>query len=61
MRKLEDSPDVLTPEELREFLNIGRNKVYELLKNKDIKSIRIGSRYRIPKKFISEFLFNSGN
>ncbi len=56
MQNLKDCPDVLTPEELREFLNIGKDKTYKLLKNRGIKSIRIGKIYRIPKLFLKEFL-----
>ena len=39
---LEKYPDVLTPDHVIEILNIGRNKVYEMLNNGTIKSIRIG-------------------
>ena len=56
MNNLKNFPDVLTPEELRLFLHIGKNKVYELLKNKDILSVRIGQQYHIPKKFIYQLL-----
>ncbi|MBR3997524.1 MAG: helix-turn-helix domain-containing protein [Clostridia bacterium] len=40
------------------ILNIGRNKVYELLKNGTIKSIRIGCKHRIPKKILIKYLEN---
>ena len=36
---LEKYPDVLTPDDVIEILNIGRNKVYEMLNNGTIKSI----------------------
>ena len=62
MQVLENCPDVLTTEELRKFLHIGKDKTYELLKNGKIKSIKIGKNYRIPKIFLQEFLFaNSQN
>ena len=56
---LEKYPDVLTPDDVIEILNIGRNKVYEMLNNGTIKSIRIGSKHRIPKKILIEYLENS--
>ncbi len=40
------------------MLNIGRNKVYELLKSGEIKSIRIGNKYIIPKKSVIDFVTN---
>ena len=56
---LEKYPDVLTPDDVIEILNIGRNKVYEMLNNGTIKSIRIGHKHRIPKKILIEYLENS--
>ncbi|MBR4959334.1 MAG: helix-turn-helix domain-containing protein [Clostridia bacterium] len=56
---LEKYPDVLTPDHVIEILNIGRNKVYEMLNNGTIKSIRIGRKHRIPKKILIEYLENS--
>lgn len=38
------------------MLHIGRSNVYKLLREKEIKSIRIGVKYIIPKKSIIEFL-----
>ena len=55
---LKNYPDVLTPDDVIKILNIGRNKVYELLKNGTIKSIRIGRKHRIPKKILIEYLEN---
>lgn len=56
---LEKYPDVLIPDDVIEILNIGRNKVYEMLNNGTIKSIRIGRKHRIPKKILIEYLENS--
>ena len=56
---LEKYPDVLTPDHVIEILNIGRNKVYEMLNNGTIKSIRIGRKHRIPKKILIDYLENS--
>ncbi len=40
------------------MLKIGKNKVYELLKSGEIKSIRIGNKYIIPKKSVIDFVVN---
>lgn len=49
-------PDVVTPDDLQMMLKIGRNSVYDLLKNKLIKSIRVGKKYIIPKENVIDFL-----
>lgn len=51
-----DLPDILTPMEVRAFLPIGRNAVYEALKRGVIKSVRIGQKYVIPKTALRDFL-----
>lgn len=53
---LENYKDVLTPRELKEVLRIGFNKVYDLLKNGDIKSLRVGNKIIIPKVAVIEYL-----
>lgn len=35
-------PDVVTPNDVMKMLHIGRNNVYELLKNGNIKTLKIG-------------------
>lgn len=51
-----DLPDILTPTELRAFLPIGRNAVYDALRSGAIKSIRLGQKLLIPKAAVREFL-----
>jgi len=55
---LKDCPDVLTPKNLMELLGISEPTIYRLLKAKKIKSVRIGSMYRIPKCYLSDYLLN---
>lgn len=53
---LENYKDVLTPRELKEVLRIGFNKVYDLLKKGDIKSLRVGNKIIIPKTAVLKYL-----
>ena len=53
---LENCKDVLSVSDLCKLLPIGRSKVYELLKNGTIKSIRVGTRILILKEKVLEFL-----
>jgi excisionase family DNA binding protein len=48
--------DILTVEELCEVLKIGKNTAYILLKSGEIKSVKIGRVYKIPKKNIIKYL-----
>lgn len=45
----DEFPDILTVSDIQRALGIGRNTAYKLLKSKQIKSIRIGNKYKIPK------------
>ena len=49
-------PDVVSVEEIQQILRIGKNAVYTLLKDGEIKSIKVGKRYIVPKKYVVEFL-----
>ena len=47
--RFDDLPDLLTPEQARAFLQIGRNTIYELVKSGAIRSVHFGRLIRIPK------------
>lgn len=49
--------DVLTVDEVQNVLRIGRTTAYRLIRNGDIKSIRIGHNYKIPKRYLLDYLF----
>ena len=49
-------PDVVSIDEIQQMLRIGKNAVYELLKTEKLKSIKVGKKYVVPKKFVIDFL-----
>lgn len=49
-------PDVVSIDEIQQMLRIGKNAVYELLKTQKLKSIKVGKKYIVPKKYVIEFL-----
>ena len=55
----DDMPDVLTPQNIMKILNLGKNTTYDLLQTGAIKSVRIGNQYRVPQKYVYDFLFNA--
>ena len=46
---------LLTAEEAAEVLNIGRAKVYDLLRTGELESVKIGRLRRIPVEKVHEF------
>lgn len=53
-------PDIVDISQMRKMLgNIGITLAYKLLKERRIKSIKIGREYRIPKSCIIEYLLNN--
>lgn len=47
---------LLTPEETAEVLGIGRTKVYELILNRALDSVKIGSCRRVPTQAVVDFV-----
>jgi len=55
---LDNYGDVLQPEDIMAILQIGKNTVYELLKSGELRSLKIGKQYRIPKTFLQDYLYS---
>ena len=56
---LKNYKDILSVEDLCEILSIGKNTAYRLLKSGEIKAIRIGKVYKIPKECLINYLKKS--
>ena len=56
-------PDVITVEDLMEMLHIGKSSAYKLLHNNQIRHVRSGKKYIIPKQsviaFLTSFCYNN--
>ena len=48
--------EILSIEDVMEILHIGKNSVYSLLKSNEIRNIRVGKRYIVPKKSVINFI-----
>lgn len=53
---LEKYNDIITVEELCEILMIGKNTAYILLSSGQIKAFRNGTRWKIPKVAVIEYI-----
>lgn len=49
---------LLSPMQAKEILGVGRNEIYNLCKNKDFPSFKIGSKYYINKEKLQEWADN---
>lgn len=53
---LEQSPEILTVDDLCEVLAIGANAAYQLLNDGSIPAFRIGRRWKIPKEAVRQYI-----
>lgn len=54
-----DYGDIVSIEDIMRMLHIGKTAVYNLLKSKTIRSVRVGRKYIVPKTSIIEFVEKS--
>lgn len=54
--RIDDLPDILTAEEVRAVLRIGRNEAYRLLGSDDLATVRVGRSIRVTKHALMDFL-----
>ena len=55
-QKISELSDLLTIDEMCKFLGISPKTGYRLIKGGEIKAIKVGRSYRIPKQHLLEFL-----
>ncbi len=55
-RMFESYPDVITVSELCEMLDISKKLAYRLLDSQEIRSVRVGRIFRIPKAAVIDYL-----
>ncbi|MBE6973741.1 MAG: helix-turn-helix domain-containing protein [Ruminococcaceae bacterium] len=55
-RSFDELPLTLRVEDLMPILGIGRNTAYELVRTKQIRSVKVGRLLRIPKQCLIDYL-----
>ena len=58
-RSYDELPLTLRVEDLMPILGVGRNTAYELVRSKQIFSVKIGRQLRIPKQALIDYLTSS--
>ncbi|SCJ77177.1 DNA binding domain%2C excisionase family [uncultured Flavonifractor sp.] len=56
---IEQLPLILRVDDLISILKIGRNAAYALVRSGQLKALRIGNSYRIPRSELARFLGES--
>lgn len=51
-----DAMDILSVAEVAAYLGVGKNRIYELLKNNSIKGFRMGSTWKISKLALETYI-----
>jgi excisionase family DNA binding protein len=51
----------LTVAETARYIGLGLNKTYELVKTKDIPSIKLGRQFKIPKIALEQWLIKQSS
>ena len=54
--KVKEQPDVLTVEEARKRLRLGRSAMYDALARNEVPNIRIGRKYFVPRIALERML-----
>lgn len=57
-RMLRRAPEILTPKKICSFSPLGKNKVYELIKAKELRSVVYRGGYIVAKADLIEYLAN---
>lgn len=53
---LQEYSDIMTIEDLIEYLKLGRSKVYSLVTSGEIRGMKFGKNWRIPKESVKEYI-----
>ncbi|MDE5564671.1 MAG: helix-turn-helix domain-containing protein [Oscillospiraceae bacterium] len=48
--------EIMLFEEVMEYLNVGKNTLYRLLKSGEIHAFKIGKAWKIPRKSVEEYI-----
>ena len=49
-------PEIMTFNECKEVLKVGKNTLLDLIHNREIEAFKIGNRWKIPRESVEEFI-----
>lgn len=56
MTQFQNLNDMLTTKEVAAYLRVSLQQTQKMLRVGEIRSVRVGREYRIPKSFLAEFV-----
>src|SRR3954447_5892343 len=59
MQRQTSFPEIMTPEQAAEYLQVSRETVYRYIRQGKLVASRLGRSYRIPKRNLDLFLWES--
>lgn len=60
MTALADLPEVLTVDQVAQYLGVGRNTAYAAVGRGEIRSVKVGRRVLVPRSAIKDLLEGAG-
>jgi excisionase family DNA binding protein len=51
-----DMRDIMTPEQVADYLQLARDTVYRLIRQRKLAATRVGRAYRIPRQDLESFI-----
>jgi len=58
---LSRTPEIMTLEQLAEYLQVSYQTVYKMVRNKEIRAVKVGRSYRVRKEDVDAYFENSKN
>jgi excisionase family DNA binding protein len=59
MQRTPSFPEIMTPEQAAEYLQVSRETVYRYIRQGKLVASRLGKRYRVPKRNLDLLLWES--
>jgi excisionase family DNA binding protein len=59
MAKTERIPDIMTPEQVADYLQLDRETVYRYIRQGKLAASKLGRKYRVPKRSVDLLLWST--
>ena len=60
MKDFKKFPEIMTPEELAEYLRVSRQTIYNLLWRGEIPGMKVGTHWRLKKSDVEKWISQKG-
>ena len=60
MKDFKKFPEIMTPEELAEYLRVSRQTIYNLLWRGEIPGMKVGTHWRLKKNDVEKWISQKG-